>query len=68
MIFFITVFRYFIISFYSFHCLSFPFPRGADSRKGALCPFCVSIHKKIKEENPLLLMDYTGYVYRVLFP
>ena len=50
MIFFITVFRYFINLFYSFHCLSFPFPRDADSRKGALCPFCVSIHKK-KEEN-----------------
>ena len=49
MIFFITIFRYFLISFYSFHCLSFPW--DADSRKGALCPFCVSIHKKKKEEN-----------------
>ena len=67
MIFFITIFRYFIILFYSFHCLSFPFPRNADSRKGALCPFCVSILKK-KKKTPLLLMDYTGYVYRVLFP
>ena len=42
--FFITVFRYFMFLFYSFHCLSFPFPRDADSRKGALCPFCVPIH------------------------
>ena len=46
MIFFITVIRYFIFLFYSFHCLSFPFPRDADSRKGSLCPFCVPIHKK----------------------
>ena len=66
MIFFITIFRYFIFLFYSFHCLSFPFPRDADSRKGSLCPFCVPIHKK--KRTPLLLIDYRGYLYRLFFP
>ena len=51
MIFFITVIRYFIVLFYSFHCLSFPFPRDADLRKGALCPFCVPIHKKKRRKR-----------------
>ena len=46
--FFYYLFRYFIILFYSFHCLSFPFLRDSDSRKGTLCPFCVPIHKKKK--------------------
>ena len=64
--FFINVFGYFFL-FYSFHCLSFPFPRDADSRKGTLYPFCVPIHKK-KKKTPLLLIDYTGYLYRLLFP
>ena len=45
--FFYYPFRYFINLFYSFHCLSFPFLRDADSRKGTLCPFCVPIHKNI---------------------
>ena len=46
--FFITLFRYFINLFHSFHYLSFPFLKGSDSRKGTLCPFCVPIHKKKK--------------------
>ena len=46
MIFFYYPFRYFINLFYSFHCLSLPFLRDADSRKGTLCPFCDPIHKK----------------------
>ena len=40
---FYYAFRYFINLFYSFDCLSFPFLRDADSRKGTLCPFCVPI-------------------------
>ena len=40
---FITLFRYFIFLFYSFHYL-FLFLSDADSRKGTLCPFCVPIH------------------------
>ena len=31
-------------------CLSCPFLRDADSRKGTLCPFCVPIHKKKKKK------------------
>ena len=42
--FFYYPFVYFINLFYSFYCLSFPFLRDADSRKGTLCPFCVPIH------------------------
>ena len=38
-------------AFYSFHCLSFPFLRDADWRKGTLCPFCVPIHKKKKKKK-----------------
>ena len=45
-LFFYHLFRYFINLLYSFHYLSFPFLRGADSRKGTLCPFCIPIHKK----------------------
>ena len=29
----------------------FIFLRDADSRKGALCPFCVPIHKEEEEEE-----------------
>ena len=51
-IFFYYHFGCFINLFYSFHCLSFPSLRDADSRKGTLCPFCVPIHmKKKKKEN-----------------
>ena len=50
---FITLFRYFIylfifFYFYSFHCLSFLFPKGCRLEKGHLCPFCIPIHKKKK--------------------
>ena len=51
--FFITLFRYFINLFYSFHCLFLLFLRDADSRKGTLWPFCVQIHKK----KPALCVD-----------
>ena len=47
---FITLFRYFINLFYSFHYL-FLFLRDADSKKGTLCPFCVPIHKKKKKKK-----------------
>ena len=47
----ITLFTYFITLFYSFHCLSFPFLRDTDSRKGTLCPFCVPIHKTSKKKK-----------------
>ena len=51
MIFFITVFRYFLLLFYSFHCLYFPFPRDADSRKGSLCLFVYPFKKKTKKNT-----------------
>ena len=37
-IFFITLFRYFINLFYSFHCLSFPFLEGCRLEKGHIVP------------------------------
>ena len=48
--FFYYLFRYFLNLFYPVHCLSFPFLRDADSRKGTLCPFCVPIHIKKRKK------------------
>ena len=40
--FFITLFRYFIFLLYSFHCLSFPFPKGCRLEKGHIAPVLYS--------------------------
>ena len=42
LIFFITLFRYLIFLFYSFHCLSFPFPKGCILEKGHIVPLLSS--------------------------
>ena len=40
--FFITLFRYLIFLFYSFHCLSFPSPKGCILEKGHIVPLLSS--------------------------
>ena len=40
--FFITLFRYFMNLFYSFHCLSFPFLEGSKLEKGHIVPVLYS--------------------------
>ena len=46
--FFITLLRYFII-FFSFHCLSFPFPKGFRLEKGHIVPVLFPFIKKKKK-------------------
>ena len=46
--FFITLFRYFL--FYSFHCLSFPFPKGYRLEKGHIMPILFPFIKKKKKK------------------
>ena len=50
MIYFITLFRYFINLFYSFHCLSFPFPKRCRLEKGHIVPVLCSHSLKKKEK------------------
>ena len=55
--FFITLLRYSIHLFYSFHCLSFPFPKG--------CPFCSQSFikkKKKKKKKKILLLSLTFWL------
>ena len=42
MIFFITLFRYFMFLFYSYHYLSFPFPKGCRLEKRHIVPILCS--------------------------
>ena len=53
MIFFITLFKYFINSFYSFHCLSFPFLEGCRLRERAHCARSVFPFIKKKKTKKL---------------
>ena len=67
--FFYYLFRYFINLFYSFHGLSFPYLRDADSRKGTLCLLCVPILKKKGKKRerervlPGMALEYTVEPY-----
>ena len=50
--FFFIHFRYFVNLFYSFHCLSFPFPKGCRLEKGHTLPIlCSHSYKKKKKKK-----------------
>ena len=49
--FFITLFKYFINLFYSFHCLSFPFLTGCRLEKGHIVPVLCSHSIKKKKKS-----------------
>ena len=63
--FFITLFRYFIKLFYSFHHIFFPFLKGCRLEKGHIVPVLCPIHWKKKKKNssnqPLLTHKINYY-------